>query len=159
MTSGRASPTTSGREPTVLLVEDNRGDAALVEHAFEDRDLPGDLRTVETGQDALDWLAGRGEHAGAPRPDLLLLDLNLPGRSGIDVLEAVSDSEPVRRLPVVVLTSSKAPGDLSKAYDAGANACVRKPVDPGTFAERVESVVDFWLETAVLPTRDAAADD
>ena len=136
----------------ILLVEDNPGDVALVEQAFEDRALPGTLHTVQTGDEALDWLYRRDEYATAPRPDLVLLDLNLPATSGHDVLETVKSDPELQRIPVVVLTSSQSEEDLIRAYGDFANACLVKPVDPDEFADRIEAFAEFWVATVALPS-------
>lgn len=135
----------------VLLVEDNHGDVRMIEMAFEQIDVDQVLHTVKTGDEALDWLFQRGDAADSPRPALVLLDLNLPGTSGLDVLEAIKSDETLRRIPVVVLTSSQSDDDVQRAYMAHANACLIKPVDPSEFISLVQTVADFWLATAVLP--------
>ncbi|MDS0475409.1 response regulator [Natrinema sp. 1APR25-10V2] len=135
----------------VLLVEDNHGDVHLIETTFEERALPGELHTVQTGDAALDWLYRRGEFADAPVPDLVLLDLNLPAVSGQALLEEVKSDPRLKRTPVVVLTGSDSESDLIAAYEAGANAYLLKPVDPDAFADRLQSITEFWLSTAVLP--------
>lgn len=142
----------------ILLVEDNRGDVRLVERVFEDRELPGTLRAVKTGDEALDWLHQRDDFSGAPRPDLLLLDLNLPGTSGQAVLSEIKSDPYLKRIPVIVLTSSKSEDDLIKAYEAGANACLIKPVGPDEFADLFRVFTDFWVSTAALPPISDHAD-
>ena len=142
----------------ILLVEDNHGDIALVERAFEDRALPGALHAVQTGGEALDWLHQRGEFEDAPRPDLVLLDLNLPATSGHAVLEEVKSESRLRRIPVVVLTSSKSEDDLNEAYDGFANAYLIKPVDPDEFADRIQAFAEFWASTVALPSSPDDAD-
>lgn len=137
----------------ILLVEDNDGDIRLIERAFETRDLPGTLHTVQTGDAALDWLFQRGEFTAHPLPDLVLLDLNLPAISGQDILDEVSSDPRLRRLPIIVLTSSQSADDLTGAYEKGANACLRKPVDPEAFADLLQTVTEFWFSTAALPPR------
>lgn len=139
----------------ILLVEDNDGDIRLIERAFETRDLPGTLHTVQTGDAALDWLYQRGEFAEHPRPDLVLLDLNLPATSGHDILDEISSEPHLRRLPILVLTSSQSDDDLIRAYEKGANVCLHKPVDPDEFSDLVQTVTDFWFSTATLPPRSA----
>jgi CheY-like chemotaxis protein len=136
----------------VLLVEDNGGDVTLIERAFAERDLPGELRTVRTGSEALDWLHQRGEYEDVQPPGIVLLDLNLPATSGHDVLDEIKSTPGLRRIPVIVLTSSQAEADLTEAYEQHANACLIKPVDPKAFADRVETVIDFWIDTAALPS-------
>ncbi|MFC6763867.1 response regulator [Natrinema soli] len=135
----------------ILLVEDNDGDIHLIERAFDSRELPGTLHVVQTGDDALDWLYQRDAFAEAPRPDLVLLDLNLPATDGQDVLKEIKSDPGLKRLPVIILTSSQADDDLADAYTKYANACLLKPVDPEEFADRIQSLVDFWVSTATLP--------
>jgi CheY-like chemotaxis protein len=138
----------------ILLVEDNHGDVRMVERAFEQRDIPCELTVVQTGDEALDVLYRRGEFADASRPDLVLLDLNLPGTSGLSVLETVKSDETLKRVPVVVLTSAQSGTDLNRVYDEHANACLTKPVDPTEFADSIDSFVEFWAATATLPDRN-----
>lgn len=135
----------------ILLVEDNPADVTMVEQVIEERALPGILHVVQTGDEALDWLHQLDEFTGVPRPDLVLLDLNLPAISGRDVLDEIRSAPSLQSLPVVVLTGSKAEEDLAAAYEAGANACVVKPVDPEEFSDRIQSVVAFWVSTAARP--------
>lgn len=143
---------TRGEDSHVLLVEDNHGDVTLVERAFEERDLPGTLHVAKTGDEALDWLFRRGEHADPPRPDLVLLDLNLPATSGHEVLEEIKADPATRWLPVIVMTSSLSPGDLRDAYGQFANACLIKPADPDEFADRLQALTGFWLDAVELPS-------
>lgn len=142
----------------VLLVEDNPGDVRLVERTFEERGLPGELHSVNTGEEALDWLNGRGEFADAPRPDIVLLDLNLPAVSGQTVLEEITSDALLQRTPVVVLTGAQSTAGLVAAYQRGANACLVKPVDPEAFADAIESLAAFWIDTAALPRPPNPAD-
>ncbi|TYL38600.1 two-component system response regulator [Natronococcus pandeyae] len=135
----------------ILLVEDNHGDIHLIERAFDTRELPGTVHVVQTGDDALDWLSRHEAFADAPRPDLVLLDLNLPGTSGHTVLEEIKSDPDLRRIPVIILTSSRAEDDLIDAYETHANACLIKPVDPEQFADRIQAFVEFWVSTATLP--------
>lgn len=144
---------TATEDVDILLVEDNYGDVALVERAFEERELPGTLHAVQTGDEALDWLHRRGEHSSAPRPDLVLLDLNLPATGGHEVLEAAKSAPEIQRIPVTILTSSQSQDDLDEAYEQCANACLIKPVDPDEFADRIQAFVEFWVHTAALPSR------
>ena len=136
----------------VLLAEDNHGDIHLIEQTFEERGLPADLYAVQTGRAALDWLYQRGEFTDAPRPEFVLLDLNLPGIGGQTVLKEIKSDSGLKRIPVIVLTGSESETDVTEAYGAGANACLRKPVDPTEFADRIQAVVEFWQSAAVLPS-------
>lgn len=145
-------------EIDILLAEDNHGDIRLIERTFEDRSLPGRLHTVETGAAALDWLYQRGEFSGSPRPDILLLDLNLPATSGHDVLAEIKSDPELKRLPVIILTGSQSETELGEAYDAGANACLSKPVDPDEFGEVFECITEFWVSTVALPPNSNTAD-
>jgi len=142
----------------VLLAEDNHGDIHLIEQTFEERGLPADLYAVQTGQAALDWLYQRGEFTDAPRPELVLLDLNLPGVGGQTVLKEIKSDSGLKRIPVIVLTGSESEIDVNEAYEAGANGCLCKPVDPTEFADQIQAVVEFWHSTVVLPSV-AANDD
>lgn len=135
----------------ILLIEDNHGDTHLVEQVFEDRSLPGELHTVDTGKAALDWLHQRGDFTDAPLPDLILLDLNLPAISGHDLLEEIKSDAELRLIPVIILTGSKSDTDLVEAYEKSANACLTKPVDPDEFGDLFERVTEFWVSTAALP--------
>lgn len=108
------------------------------------------LHATQTGDEALDWLFQRNDFADAPRPDLVLLDLNLPATSGQDILEEIKSDPRLKRIPVIVLTSSQSDDDLIEAYEKCANACLRKPVDPEEFADSIQRFTEFWVSTAVL---------
>ncbi len=142
----------------ILLVEDNQGDVHLIERAFEDRGISGTVHFVQTGEQALDWLHQRDGFADAPRPDLVLLDLNLPATNGHTVLEEIKSDPRLKRLPVVVLTGSQSEDDLIESYEAGANACLIKPVDPEEFADRIQTLAEFWSGTVTLPSVSDTAD-
>ncbi|HVU73972.1 MAG TPA: response regulator [Mycobacteriales bacterium] len=137
----------------VLLVEDDPGDALMTTEALEDHDVPVALDVVSNGEDAIAYLRREGSFAGAGAPDLVLLDLNLPRRDGREVLRDVKSDPALRRIPVVILTTSDAAQDITQAYDLHANAYVRKPADFNDFLSAVRAVVDFYARRALLPGR------
>jgi CheY-like chemotaxis protein len=137
----------------VLLVEDDPGDVLLIREAFEDNKVANRLHVVADGVEALDFMRRQGEHAEAPRPDLVLLDLNLPRKDGREVLAEVKGSEELRDIPVVVLSASPADEDVANAYASQANAYIRKPVDLDEFIECVKLLEAFWLSMVRLPPR------
>ena len=135
----------------VLLVEDDPGDVLLTREAFEDHKLSNNLHVVNNGVDALSFLAKEGPYADAPTPDLVLLDLNLPRMDGREVLGAIKGDEELRRIPVVVLTTSEAEEDVLRSYDLHANAYVTKPVDFDRFIDVVRRIDDFFVSVVKLP--------
>jgi len=138
----------------VLLVEDDPGDVVLIQEAFEYNKVHNALHIVSDGVEALEFLYRRGRYEGAPRPDLVLLDLNLPRKDGREVLEEVKADRDLRTIPVVVLTTSEAEEDILRSYDLHANAYVTKPVDFDRFIEVVRLIDDFFVTVVKLPTRD-----
>jgi CheY-like chemotaxis protein len=135
----------------ILLVEDNPGDVRLTQEALRDGKLHTRLNIVRDGEEAIAFLHRQGAHANAPRPDLILLDLNLPRKSGQEVLGEIKNDEHLRRIPVVVLTSSRAEQDVLTSYDLNANCYITKPVDLEQFIRVVRSIEDFWLTVVKLP--------
>jgi chemotaxis family two-component system response regulator Rcp1 len=135
----------------VLLVEDNPADADLMRESIDASKLHLELVTVRDGLEAIQYLRGEGEHADAPRPDLILLDLNLPKMNGRQVLAKVKGDADLRGIPVVVLTSSNAEKDIVQSYDLGANCYVIKPVDLKAFQSIVRQVENFWFTVVKLP--------
>lgn len=140
-----------GRPANILLVEDNPGDVRLVEEAFKDACLANDLRVVTDGDEALEYVYQRGEYADAPRPDVVLLDWNLPRMGGDEVLAELKENPNTGSIPVIVLTGSRAQEDIVRSYELQANAYVTKPVEPGEFIEAVRSFEEFWLRIVRLP--------
>jgi CheY-like chemotaxis protein len=138
----------------VLLVEDDPGDVVLIREAFEYNKVHNALHVVSDGVQALDFLYRRDGHENAPRPDLVLLDLNLPRKDGREVLEEVKADPDLRTIPIVVLTTSEAEEDIVRSYDLHANAYVTKPVDFDRFIEVVRLIDDFFVTVVKLPTRD-----
>lgn len=137
----------------ILMVEDNPADVRLTQEAFKDAKMLNHMNVVEDGEAAMEFLRREGRYADAPRPDLVLLDLNLPKKDGREVLEEIKDDPELRRIPVVVLTTSGDEKDILRAYDHHVNAYVTKPVDLDNFMKIVELVEDFWLTVVKLPPR------
>lgn len=135
----------------ILLVEDNPADARLTQEALRAAGIAGNLRHLRRGDDALAYLRHEGGHAQAPRPALILLDLNLPGRSGHEVLAEIKTDPALRRIPVIVLSSSQAPEDIERSYDLHGNAYIVKPVELDRFLEAIRGLEAFWLHSARLP--------
>ncbi|WP_369212188.1 response regulator [Streptomyces flavofungini] len=137
----------------VLLVEDDPGDELMTREAFEDNKIGNTLHVVRDGEEALDFLYRRGAHTEAPRPDLILLDLNLPKYDGRQVLERIKSDADLTDIPVVVLTTSAAEEDILRSYKLHANAYVTKPVDLDQFIAAVRQIDDFFVQVVRLPRR------
>lgn len=135
----------------ILLIEDNPGDVRLTQEALSGAKILTKMASVIDGEAALKYLFQEAPYADAARPDLIILDLNLPKVSGHEVLAKVKEHETLRRIPVVVLTSSEAEEDILRSYDLHANCYVRKPVDMATFIEVVSGIEDFWFTVVRLP--------
>lgn len=143
--------TPESRTITVLLVEDDPGDVLMTREAFEHHKLRNQLHVVGDGVEALAFLRREGVHADAPRPGLVLLDLNLPRKDGREVLEEVKNDATLRSIPIVVLTTSQAEEDILRTYDLHANAYVAKPVDFERFIEVIRQIDDFFVSVVKLP--------
>ncbi len=141
-----------GRPAEILLVEDNPGDVRLTQEVFKENKLRNNLNVVEDGLEAMDFLRRVGKYADAPRPDLILLDLNLPKKDGREVLEEIKEDPNLKHIPVVVLTTSQAEEDIIKSYNLHANCYITKPVDLEQFITVVKSIEDFWLTIVKLPS-------
>ena len=137
----------------ILLVEDNPGDVELTKEALKDAKVATRLHVVEDGAAAIDFLYKRGEHTSAPRPDLILLDLNLPKKDGREVLAEIKGDAGLADIPVVIITTSQADEDILRAYKLHANCYVTKPVDFRQFVHVVHSIEDFWLTVVKLPKK------
>lgn len=135
----------------ILLVEDNPGDVRLTREAFKEGKVLNNLSVVEDGAEAMAFLRQQGKYADVPRPDLILLDLNLPKKDGREVLPEIKGDTNLKRIPVVILTTSKAEQDIVKTYNLHANCYVTKPVDLEQFISVVRSVQHFWLSIVKLP--------
>jgi CheY-like chemotaxis protein len=141
----------NGRPIAILLVEDSPGDVRLTREALKEAKVLNSLSVATDGVEALEFLHRRGKFAGAPRPDLILLDLNLPRKDGREVLEEIKADAGLKRIPIVVLTTSQAEEDVVRAYDLHANCYITKPVDFRQFITVVQSIEDFWLTVVKLP--------
>jgi CheY-like chemotaxis protein len=137
--------------PEILLVEDNPGDVRLVLEALSESDVPSRVNVVGDGEQALDYLFRRGAYVSAARPRLVLLDLNLPRKGGLEVLAEVKKDKQLTRIPIVVLTTSRADDDVTTAYDRGVNCYVTKPGDFDLYLNLVQTVTKFWLTVVVPP--------
>ena len=137
----------------ILLVEDNPGDVRLAQEALKEGTLPTRLSVVGDGVEAVAFLRQEGQYADSPRPGLILLDLNLPRKSGHEVLADIKQDPDLKRIPVVILTTSKSERDITEAYNLHANCYVTKSVDFDQFMDTVKSIEDFWLRTVKLPPR------
>lgn len=141
----------SGAPIEILLVEDNPGDVRLTQEAVREAKIRNRLNVVNDGEQAIAYVRRQAEYADRPRPDLILLDLNLPRKDGREVLQDLKSDPDLHRIPVVVLTSSEAEHDILSTYDLYANAYVTKPVDLEQFLHVVSSIQDFWLNIVKLP--------
>jgi two-component system, chemotaxis family, response regulator Rcp1 len=135
----------------ILLVEDNPGDVRLTREALKEGKVYSNLHTVKDGVEAMEFLRRQGKFKEAPRPDIILLDLNLPRKDGREVLEEIKSDDALKRIPVVVLTTSKAEEDVLRTYNLHANCYVTKPVDLEKFMVVVKSIDIFWLTVVTLP--------
>ncbi len=136
----------------ILLVEDNPGDIRLTQEAFKESKLTIELNVATDGVEGINYLRKNPPYQDATMPDLILLDLNLPKRDGREVLQEIKTDDILRRIPVIILTTSTAEQDISKCYNLHVNSYISKPVDFDKFFEIIQRIEDFWLNTAVLPT-------
>ena len=135
----------------ILLVEDNPGDIRLTEEALREGRVSNNLHKVENGVEAMAFLRRRGKYADAAHPDLVLLDLNLPLKDGREVLEEIKSDQQLKRIPVIVLTTSSAEVDILHTYDNHGNAYITKPIDLDQFVKAIKAIEDFWFKIAMLP--------
>lgn len=137
-------------KPRILLVEDNPGDIRLTQEALKESQMEIHLDVVSDGEQALDFLMKRNKYADAILPHIILLDLNLPKKNGIEVLKEVKTNDSLKRIPIIVLTTSDADHDISKAYSLHANCYILKPVDFDDFAKVIKLVETYWFSTVQL---------
>jgi chemotaxis family two-component system response regulator Rcp1 len=142
-------------KPTdILLVEDNPGDIRLAQEAFKESKIHNNLHVVGDGEEALAYLRKEGKYEKATRPDLILLDLNLPRKDGREVLREIKNDPALKRIPVAVLTTSSAEEDILKSYDLHANCYITKPIDLNQFITVVQSFENFWFTIVTLPAEE-----
>lgn len=145
---------TISRPIEVLLVEDNPGDVRLIKEALEENKILINLHVVEDGLEVMAFLRCEGKYADAPRPDLILLDLNLPKKDGRVVLAEIKADDSFRQIPVVILTTSQSEEDILKSYDLNANCYITKPVDLDGFFKVIKSIRNFWFTVVKLPSEE-----
>ena len=144
----------NGNPIEILLVEDSQGDVRLIQEALQEGKVHNNMSVVGDGVEALAYLCRQGQYARATRPDLILLDLNLPRKNGFEVLQDIKADDTLKRIPVVILTTSQAEQDIVKSYNLSANAYVAKPVDLNQFLSAVKAIEGFWLEIVKLPPNE-----
>jgi len=142
------------RPMEILLVDDNPGDARLTAEALKDGEVENRLHTAKDGMEAIAFLRRKGRYIDAPRPDLILLDLNMPRMNGRQVLAEIKEDSALKHIPVVILTGSRDMDDIVKTYDLHANCYVTKPIDFEQFIMVMKSITDFWLTLVKLPTEE-----
>lgn len=143
---------TKMRPIEILLVEDNEGDVFLTKKAFQKAKISNNIHVAIDGEQALEMLRQEGEYTDIPCPDIVLLDINLPKKDGTQVLAEMKGDKTLRRIPVVILTSSKAEQDVVKTYDLHASSYIVKPIDLNKFHDIVVAIEDFWFSVVVLPS-------
>lgn len=148
-----ASDATTDRAVNILLVEDNPADVNMMRETLDESGMAVELHVVSDGEEAMEFLHREGPFAAVPRPDLVLLDIGLPRKNGLEVLSEVKGDPALRRIPVIILTTSKAEEDILKSYDLHANAYLTKPVHLDGFLQLVRSIKEFWFGSAKLPPR------
>jgi CheY-like chemotaxis protein len=137
----------------ILIVEDNAGDAMLFKEALNDNTAYGTLYFAKDGEEALDFLRNKGKYRTSPKPDLIILDLNLPRKDGREVLAEIKNDQALKNIPIVIMTISQAEEDILRCYDLHANCYITKPIDLNQFIKVVKSIEDFWFTTVSLPSK------
>lgn len=137
----------------VLLVEDNQGDAELIRAGFEEVDKSVEVHVRENGLEALKYLRGEGMQTGSKKPDLILLDLNMPGMSGLEFLQIIKSDSELHSLPIIILSTSDAKSDITKSYDHGANSYIVKPMNFDEYIEILSVTMKYWFQIGNLPGR------
>jgi CheY-like chemotaxis protein len=135
----------------IVMAEDDLDDRLLIKDALAESNWPADLRFVDNGEEMMDYLARKGKYADAPRPNLILLDLNMPRKDGREVLREMKMDAELKRIPVVVLTTSKADTDIERTYELGANSFISKPIEFDALVRLMRLLAQYWLQTVELP--------
>ncbi len=135
----------------ILLVEDNEGDVRLIKEAFSESKIEKNFSVARDGEDALNFLYAKAQYSSRIRPDIILLDINLPKKNGFEVLEKIKNDPEFKRIPVIMLSSSSSEEHVTKSYDLNANCYVTKPVDFDEYTQAVKIIEDFWFQMATLP--------
>ena len=154
--------TRAGRPITILMADDDEDDRMLTKKALQESRLANDLHLVEDGEELLDYLYRRGKYSNlgdSPRPGVILLDLNMPRKDGLEALKEIKNDPALRQIPVVILTTSKAEEDIYRSYDLGANSFVTKPVSFQQLVEAMKGLGQYWFEIVELPPEDEAGND
>jgi CheY-like chemotaxis protein len=138
----------------ILLVEDNEGDVRLIKEAFNESNIDKSFSVAKDGEDALNYLYKKGKYADCLRPDIIFLDINLPKKNGFEVLEQIKNDPDLKRIPVIMLSSSSSEDHIHKSYELSANCYVTKPVDFDEYTEVVKTIEDFWFDKAKLPAQE-----
>lgn len=145
-------PSENDRKPVeILIVEDNTADLMIMQEALLDTQFLANVHTTRNGEEAMKFLRRVGDCSAAPRPHLILLDLNMPRKNGHEVLQEIKSDRLLMRIPVIILTTSHADDDISRAYGAHANCYIRKPLDFSAFCDVMRQIEAFWVETVSLP--------
>ena len=139
------------RSLQVLLVEDNEGDVRLIKEAFSESKIDKTFSVARDGEEALNYLYARGKYADRTKPDIILLDINLPKKNGFEILESINNDPVLKKIPVIMLSSSSSEEHVTKSYDLNANCYVTKPVDFDEYTQAVKIIEDFWFQMAKLP--------
>src|SRR4030095_1644974 len=142
---------TESRSLQILLVEDNEGDVRLIKEAFNESKIDKSFSVARDGEDALNYLYKRGQYNECLKPDIILLDINLPKKNGFEVLEKIKNDPDLRRIPVIMLSSSSSEDHITRSYDLRANCYVTNPVDFDEYLQVVKIIEDFWFDKAKLP--------
>jgi chemotaxis family two-component system response regulator Rcp1 len=146
------NPVRTEKPPEILLVEDNQDDIFFMKNALKQASIDSNLHIVRDGFEALDFLYKKDKYSNSPRPELILLDINLPRKDGIEVLKEIKNNPELRAIPVIILTSSKDSEDINKAYNHYANSYINKPVGIGGLVRMANIIRDYWTETVTLPS-------